>query len=72
MVDPDVADHVRRALAELGESERGAIELAYFDGFSYREVAARLQSPEGTVKSRIRTGLRKLRANLVAAGVTSP
>jgi RNA polymerase sigma-70 factor (ECF subfamily) len=69
MTDPATAGHVRTALAALGESERAAIELAYFGGYSYREVADRLRTPEGTVKSRIRSGLRKLRASLVAAGV---
>ena len=51
---------VRRALDALGEDERRAIELAYFGGQSYREVAEQLGAPEGTVKSRIRAGLRKL------------
>lgn len=60
---------VRKALDQLPDAERAAIEVAYFDGFTYREVAARLDVPEGTVKSRIRSGLRRLHRELVAAGV---
>jgi RNA polymerase sigma-70 factor (ECF subfamily) len=60
---------VRRALADLSEGERSAIELAYFGGHTYREVAQLLELPEGTVKSRIRSGLLRLRAALIDAGV---
>ena len=42
-----------------------------FGGHSYREVATLLEQPEGTVKSRIRVGLRRLRDSLVDAGITS-
>jgi RNA polymerase sigma-70 factor (ECF subfamily) len=60
---------VRRALASLSEGERRAIELAYFGGHTYREVATLLEQPEGTIKSRIRSGLLRLRAALIEAGV---
>jgi RNA polymerase sigma-70 factor (ECF subfamily) len=67
--DLAVADQVSRAMGELPEEERRAIELAYFDGRTYREVAEMLDQPEGTVKSRIRNGMRRMRAVLADAGV---
>jgi RNA polymerase sigma-70 factor (ECF subfamily) len=63
-----LAEHVREAVADLRDEERAAIELAYFDGHTYREVAGLLDQPEGTVKSRIRSGLGRLRASLVERG----
>ncbi|MGI8662324.1 MAG: sigma-70 family RNA polymerase sigma factor [Acidimicrobiales bacterium] len=51
-------------LAGLTDGERQAITLAYFDGRSYREVAVLLGQPEGTIKSRIRRGLRQLRNDM--------
>lgn len=54
------AERVRRALAVLNENERTAICLAYFGGHTYRQVAADLGIAEGTIKSRIRSGLARL------------
>jgi RNA polymerase sigma-70 factor, ECF subfamily len=67
--DLAVADQVATAMGALPEEERRAIELAYFDGRTYREVATLLGQPEGTVKSRIRNGMRRMRAVLADAGV---
>ena len=52
-----VADQVKDALGALPDDLRRPIELAYFGGHTYREVAQILEEPEGTVKSRIRSGL---------------
>ncbi|MGZ4736984.1 MAG: RNA polymerase sigma factor [Acidimicrobiia bacterium] len=61
-----VVDEVRRALATLPEQERRPVELAYLGGLPYREVAEQLGLPEGTTKSRIRSGLARLRKALEA------
>ena len=66
-IELTIAEQVSRALGSLRSEEREAITLAYYRGLTYREVAARLDQPEGTVKSRIRSGLRTLRASLNVA-----
>lgn len=70
VIDLSQGEAIRRALATLSDNERRAIELAYFGGYTYREVAGLLQEPEGTVKSRIRNGLLRLRTALVEVGIT--
>jgi RNA polymerase sigma-70 factor (ECF subfamily) len=55
---------VRTALATLPLMERLAIELAFFEGYTHTEIAERLEQPLGTVKTRIRQGLLKLRDQL--------
>jgi RNA polymerase sigma-70 factor (ECF subfamily) len=67
--DLAVAEHVRDAIAGLPTEERRAVGLAYLGGHTYREVAVLLDQPEGTVKSRIRAGLRRMRSGLADAGV---
>lgn len=69
--DLSLAEHVREAVSSLPNEERRAIELAYFGGHSYREVASLLEEPEGTVKSRIRTGLKRMHSALGVTGITS-
>ncbi|HSP02521.1 MAG TPA: sigma-70 family RNA polymerase sigma factor [Acidimicrobiales bacterium] len=67
--DMAVADRVKVTLQSLPEGEREAILLAYFGGHTYREVADLLGTPEGTVKSRIRSGLKKMRGELAGIGI---
>ena len=58
------AERVRDALATLPTEQRGLIELGFFGGVTHQELARRTETPLGTVKTRIRSGLRKLREAL--------
>ncbi len=55
------AEQVRRCLGSLTEIQRESVTLAYYGGYSYREVAELLSLPLGTVKTRLRDGLIRLR-----------
>ena len=57
---------LRAALATLTPDERQAIEMTFFGGLTHAEAAARLDQPLGTIKTRIRSGLHKLRQRLAA------
>lgn len=54
-------ERVRQALAQLPEEQQQALALAFFGGYSHREIAEHLQQPLGTVKTRIRLAMQKLR-----------
>jgi RNA polymerase sigma-70 factor (ECF subfamily) len=77
-VTPDAFAHVsvgqqaellQTALKGLTLDERQAVETAYFQELSYAQVAERLNTPVGTIKTRIRSGLAKLRARVAKDGI---
>src|SRR5262249_29479444 len=67
----DTRAQVMRAVEALPEPQRACVRLAYFEGHTYRQVAAALGIPEGTAKSRVRLGLAALARRLAQAGLTA-
>jgi RNA polymerase sigma-70 factor, ECF subfamily len=59
------SQEVRLALAQLSEEEQQVLKLAYYEGFSHSAIAQQLELPLGTVKTRARRGLLKLRQTLI-------
>ncbi len=66
----DDARFVRAAMDTLPAEQRRVVELAYFSGYTHTEIAEVIEVPLGTVKGRMRLGLRKLRDELTREGVT--
>lgn len=62
-------ERIRAAVAELPDTHQQVLALAFFAGYSHSEIASKLDLPLGTVKGRIRSGMRKLRALLATAPV---
>ena len=60
---------IRRALGKLPEAQRQTLEVAFYEGLSYPEIAARENVPLGTIKSRAARALAALREALVQEGV---
>jgi len=74
-VEPDLAgeadrgraaEKVRAVLKEMPAQQRSALEMAYFEGYSHSEISEKTGEPLGTIKTRIRTGLMRLRRALEA------
>lgn len=77
--EPDPADQawvqlqraqISAALSHLPDAQRAIIELSYFEGYTQSQIAARLDEPLGTVKTRLRLGMQKLREHLRRQGLT--
>lgn len=66
-----IRDHINHAMNQLPEAQRSCIELAYFRGMTQREIAELQGEPLGTVKTRMRLAIRKLREHLDDQGIES-
>ena len=65
-------ERVREALKELPEAQREALVLAYFGGYTQREIAGLTATPLGTVKTRMLAGMRRMRAGLDGVATVDP
>jgi RNA polymerase sigma-70 factor, ECF subfamily len=65
----DEAETVRSAMGSLPSEQSQVIELAYFGGFTHTEIAEMLETPIGTIKGRMRLGLKKMRDQLAGGAV---
>ncbi|MCX6050289.1 MAG: sigma-70 family RNA polymerase sigma factor [Chloroflexi bacterium] len=63
---------VQQALAHIPSEQRVCLELAYFDGLSHQEIAEQTATPLGTIKTRIRIGMKKLQRELLGHGYLDP
>jgi RNA polymerase sigma-70 factor, ECF subfamily len=63
VIEREQAGELREALTQLAPSQQKVVELAYFGGFTHREISEMLKEPLGTIKGRMRLGLEKLREN---------
>jgi RNA polymerase sigma-70 factor, ECF subfamily len=57
----EASDRLHEALERLPEEQRRAIELAFFAGLTHEQIAGKLEAPLGTIKTRIRLGMNRLR-----------
>lgn len=65
----DLRDVVREAMAQLPDAQRSALEMAYFQGYTQREIAEAQNEPLGTIKTRMRLAMKKLRSLLDTQGL---
>jgi RNA polymerase sigma-70 factor (ECF subfamily) len=64
----DCSEMLKKALAELPDAQREALQMAYYQGLSQREIAKKTGIPLGTIKTRLELAIRKVRAALLAIG----
>jgi len=64
LFDADTTDALQKCLDELDNSQKNAINMAYFQGLTHQELSESLDTPMGTIKSWIRRGLQKLKGCL--------